>query len=455
MTNLSDIGVLLASYIPARRGGGARARDALERHQARAFQQFQRRTLARSPFYAPFAGQPLAGYPIMTKPLMLDAFDRINTAGISREEAFALAEEAERTRDFSPMLGDISVGLSTGTSGQRGLFLASRRERMRWAGMMLGRMLPGSLLARHRIAFLLRANNSLYESVSGKGRIAFRFFDLKRPLDTLRGEIADFAPSILIAPAQVLRELARREGPARAAGAGSIAPAKVISVAETLFDDDRAVIKAAFGQRVAEIYQATEGFLGYTCRAGRLHLNEAFLHIEPDWIDREAGHFSPVITDFCRDTQPIVRFRLDDVLREDPRPCPCGSPERVVARIEGRADDILVLRDRTSHGERLLMPDFLVRALAALGTRADGVPLLDDFRVVQTGGSDLTIRLAATDLAAAANAAREALRVMFADHALEMPRLAFEPMTPADVLQKRRRVVRTCAVPSEPGRVLP
>ncbi len=128
----------------------------------------------------------------MSKPLMLGEFDRINTRGVKKDEAFRLAEAAERSRDFTAVIEDVSVGLSTGTSGQRGLFLGKPRERMRWAGIMLGRMLHGSILARHRIAFLLRANNQLYESVSGKARICFQFFDLKRRLDELTCELADF-----------------------------------------------------------------------------------------------------------------------------------------------------------------------------------------------------------------------------------------------------------------------
>ncbi len=108
-----------------------------------------------------------------------------------------------------------------------------------------------------------------------------------------------------------------------------------------------------------EIYQATEGFIAYTCRAGRLHLNEAFLHVEPDWIDEAAGLFSPIITDFSRETQPIVRYRLDDVLRLDRRACPCGSPEHVLERVEGRADDVLELPAREPGRVVALLPDFV------------------------------------------------------------------------------------------------
>lgn len=442
ISRLVDLSVLLANYAKARNTARFGSRAALERHQARAIARFRRTTLAASPFYAPLADKPLADLPIMSKPLMLAEFERINTRGISHDDALALAEHAERTRDFSAMIGDVSVGLSTGTSGRRGLFLASRRERLRWAGIMLGRMLRGSIVSKHRIAFLLRANNQLYESVSGRGRIAFRFFDLKRSFADLRPEIAAFGPTILIAPAQVLRELALIERTARSKGESRLAPQRVISVAETLFGDDRALIETVFAQPVEVIYQATEGFLGYTCSAGRLHLNETFLHVEPDWIDKRQGLFSPIITDFSRETQPIVRYRLDDVLRLDPRPCPCGSHERVISRIEGRADDILMLPSRIDGAPQPLMPDFVARAIAGARANPAADIAVEDFRVCQTASRACTVRLRARDPVAAETAVTRAFATLCAEHAVETPSLAFAPMTDADVLQKRRRIVR-------------
>ena len=55
---------------------------------------------------------------------------------------------------------------------------------------------------------------------------------------------------------------------------------------------DRALIVQAFGA-VHEIYQATEGFLASTCEHGVLHLNEEYVHVEPQWLDREQRRFVP------------------------------------------------------------------------------------------------------------------------------------------------------------------
>ena len=106
--------------------------------------------------------------PQMDKALMMAQFDRMNTAGLSREAVLACAQRSEADRDFTPKIGRYSVGLSSGTSGQRGVFVVSPREQQVWAGGMLAKMLPDGLLAGERVALFLRADNNLYHSVNNR-----------------------------------------------------------------------------------------------------------------------------------------------------------------------------------------------------------------------------------------------------------------------------------------------
>ena len=62
------------------------------------------------------------------------------------------------------MLGNITVGLSSGTSGSRGIFLASNIERARWVACVLDRVI-GFSLKKRKVAFFLRANSNLYSAV--------------------------------------------------------------------------------------------------------------------------------------------------------------------------------------------------------------------------------------------------------------------------------------------------
>lgn len=334
--------------------------------RARALERFLRVELPRSRFYAPFAGRPLSELPVVDKRTVLADFAAFNRHGITLDRALAVAEAAERSRSFTDQLpGGVTVGLSSGTSGTRGVFLVSEAESRLWAGILMGQLMsPRALrvLARRplRIALFLRANSNLYETLDSS-RVSFSWHDLTLPVSAHLPDLP--GTDVLVAPASVLRQIAS----AKPAG---LRPLQVVSVAETLEPDDESVVREAFGRPVEQIYQATEGLLAVSCPAGRLHLNEAHVHVEPEWIDHQRFH--PVVTDFTRTTQYVVRHRLDDVLLAAPGPCPCGRPGRSIHAVLGRADDVLTLDDVPVY------PDVLRHAVALAGE-------LGDYRIEQHG----------------------------------------------------------------------
>jgi putative adenylate-forming enzyme len=296
----------------------------------------------------------LEDFEIINKKIFMENFEAINTVGITKEEAYKIALASEESRNFSNKIGDISVGLSSGTSGNRGIFLVSEEESIRWAGYILRRVLPRPLLQRHKIAFFLRANSNLYETV-GSIFIKFSFFDLLQPIEEHIEALNKMQPTLLVAPAQVLRLLALSKDL-------NINPQKIVSVAEVLETDDEALISSRFNQKVHQIYQCTEGFLAHTCEKGNLHLNEDRVFIEKDFLDEETGRFSPIITDFFRTSQPVIRYKLDDILVLEEEPCECGSVFTRIKKIEGRCDDILQVRD-LNNNPYMLFPDFVRRAI--------------------------------------------------------------------------------------------
>lgn len=354
-------------------------RAALERHQAGGLARLAQEVLPLSPYFRAFCDRPMHEWPTMDKATMMRNFDAMNTAGLRLDEVLGCALRAESTRDFKPSLGRFSVGLSSGTSGGRGVFVVSREEQADWAGVMLAKLLPQGLWRRERIALFLRANSNLYTAVRTPW-LSFEFFDLFQPFETLMSQIEAYRPSIVVAPAQVLRALAL----ARRSGRIGIAPSRVISAAEVLEPMDRELIGSVFSAP-GEVYQATEGFLGSTCAHGVMHLNEEFLHIEPQWID--AHRFQPLITDFTRRTQPIVRYRLDDVLVRREAPCACGNPAMAIERIEGRCDDMLQLPGREG-GRVMVFADVCARAIA------QALPLEADYRLLQTAPDALSLHVA-------------------------------------------------------------
>lgn len=404
-----------------------RERGALERHQQRMLSRFIRRVLHRSPYFSPYCSLPLAQWPEMDKALMMKHFDQMNTAGLKVDELRECARRSESSRDFSPTVGQFSVGLSSGTSGRRGVFVVSPQEQAVWAGTMLAKMLPDGLFAGERVALFLRANNNLYESVNSRW-LSFRFYDLLGDFEDNLNALVAYQPSIIVAPAQVMAEIARR----KMKGECSLSPKRVISVAEVLESDDKALLQQVFDD-VGEVYQATEGFLGCTCEYGTLHLNEAFLYIEKEWLDER--RFSPVITDFTRKTQPIVRYRLDDVLVIRDTPCPCGDVQTAIDRIEGRCDDQLLLADAQNRPVRLF-------ADACNRIICNTLPAETDFRLHQKGR---VFRLSAQCDIAELQVCQQALTRYFEQQGADISGVQWQLLTelPSVTMSvKRRRITR-------------
>lgn len=426
---------LLAAYRDTRRLRlqGFADRSELQAHQARAWHRFQKQVLARSPYFGPWVGLPLERWPQMDKAQMMRHFDSMNTAGLRLSEVLDCAHAAEQSRDFRPLLKGFGVGLSSGTSGGRGVFAVSAAERAQWAGVMLGSLLPDGLFAQEKVALLLRADNPLYRSVRTPW-LQFRYFDLMAAWTAQLPGLQRWQPSIVVAPAQVLRALALTVG----AGQLSLKPKLLVSVAEVLEPQDRILLQQIFPPhqtRLAEVYQATEGFLGTSCEYGTLHLNEAHLIVEPQWLDDQ--RFVPLITDFSRTTQPIVRYRLDDVLLARRTPCPCGSPLRGIERIEGRCDDMLKLPGL--HGQPVtVFADVLARALA------QALPLEADYQLEQLDARTLRLMLSVRD-PQLQRRCQDHLQRLLRIQGVNVNALAWAdapPLPAADFARKRRRIRR-------------
>ncbi len=374
----------------------------LRQYQERRARRIVRYAQARSPFYRRhWAGHDLGHWrslPAVDKRLMMDNFDDFNTAGLKRDDAMAVALHAERSRDFAPTLRGYTVGLSSGTSGHRGIFLASAWEQATWAGCILSRTLHTLRPRKLRVAFFLRSNSNLYEKVGGI-LIRFRFFDLMLPVEQAVEQLNEFKPHIVVGPPSLLSFLAG----AQERGTLSIEPERLVSVAEVLEPQDAERLTCVFDAPVHQIYQCTEGLLAISCREGSLHIQEDLVVMQLQPLDDESQQsevsgqksmgatpthrpVSPIVTDLWRTTQPIIRYRLNDVLRVSDTRCACGSPFRVIEAIEGRCDDILYFHSQGG-GERPFFPDTIRRMVLLAGSG------IEDYYAVQERPGHLRIRL--------------------------------------------------------------
>lgn len=340
-----------------------------------------------SPYYRavlPGGKVTLSEVPIMDKATMMEHFDRINTAGLSRDELVEFRIKQERAGLMSLYAGQFSVGLSSGTSGNKVLTVLSRREQEAYACLLYARNGIPAHIRHRRILFALRINNPAFMEVTRLG-VTMIHVDYTLPSEELVRIIADKKCNILAGPPSLLAMLARKR---------EQIPHKIdalVSYAEVLDPELKKELETAFAAPLVQIYQGAEGFLGATCRVGNLHLNEDIIYAEEtDAGDPEGKIKGLLITDLYRTTQPIIRYQLNDLVEFSDAPCACGSSFRVISRIHGRADDVLCLRapDGTV---RYLFPDYVCRSINQAS------PAILEYQAIQVGEDRLEIRLLLKD----------------------------------------------------------
>ncbi len=390
---------LFAAFRPGHNVQGFVSQSDIVRHQARAFRDLRARILPLSPFYAPYADQKLADWPIMDRAQLMANFTEINTRNIPLEKALSLAHDAEAQGGDPAQLGDLFLGLSPGTSGQRGLWLHDRAERKRHASAILRRFLPPAQpwRGRRRIAVFYAAGAA--HRLSFKGRLlSSQSYDWPGDPEQILSALNQQSPDLILAPARVLTQLAQWQ----LTGKLAIKPRAVVSNSEVLSPEDEREIHAAFAIWADQIYDSAEGLLGHTCSHGSLHLNERDFHIEREIVDVASGAFRPVITAFRQECLPILRYRMEDVLIPNPAPCLCGCASQHLWRIEGRAEDMIWWQGKDGHRV------FVSRRLLAQAIADVPVPVLD-YRILQRGTTRIEIALDSPAFARAARLMRQNL----------------------------------------------
>ena len=438
---------ILYHYLRIRYRPRFRSREHLLAWQNQQVQRHLRRILPKSPFYQQqFGDHSISEWqsaPIIDKASMMANFDTLNTLGIQKEEAFAVALRAEQSRDFSPTLDlnlkmkGVTVGLSSGTSGNRGLFIVSPSERYKWAGAILAKVWHRATfgLIGQRIAFFLRANSNLYRTIHSR-RIHFEYFDLLDAFHQHLTRLNTFQPTVLVAPPSMLRLLAE----AKANGKLHISPLQLISVAEVLDPFDEIFIRQQFAQLIHQVYQCTEGFLASTCRYGTLHLAEDLVAIQKEYLDPHLRKFVPIITDFHRTSQPIIRYRLDDILTERATPCPCGTLLTALEQIEGRCDDLFYLRATDNPNKWIpIFPDFIRRAIIST---ADQTLTAYIARQLQPDLIEIALTAFDSHLPAIQAAITLAIEQLCARLGCQMPRIIYTEVAQQTPGRKLKRVER-------------
>ena len=349
----------LVRLLATRTAHGARlawTADELDAYRHRALGVLRAHAYARSPFYRRFhrglERAPLNELPVLNKSLLMERFDevvvdrRVRMAHVERYLEGALATDR--------FLGRYRVAATGGTTGRRGIFLAGPSEwnailasysrAYAWAGLPVG--LSHSL----RMAIVSSTAPTHQSSIVGA--------TVRNPLvPTLRLNAADplavtvaalnhFRPQALIGYASILGELAAEQH----AGRLRIDPRAVFSASEVLTPEIREAASAAWRSDPFNVYAATEtAGIASECQQHHLHLFADLVIIESVDEDNRpvpngrTGTKLLVTVLFSR-SQPLIRYELTDRVQLGIQPATDLGPfTTVVAAIEGRSEDVLVL----------------------------------------------------------------------------------------------------------------
>lgn len=441
----------LADYVALQRRFYGYTRENIHQHQWRAVEALLAVVREKSPFYQDRYRDrevrslaEFAKLPTIHKAAMMENFDRLNTAGLKKDELVTYAVEKELARDYlGYYAGVYVVGLSSGTSGAKGIYVTPKSLTERLPAVFLARGGIPLRLLPFRILFLLRVFSQGFADIRAPLISLTYLSTMTDPTEIVERMNADRI-NVLMAPPSLLRVLLPHIGKIR------VKPKRVVSYAEVLEREEKERLQRAFGCPVVEIYQASEGPIGSACRRGTLHLNEDLVYVElfdeggDPVTEPEKTARRMIITNLLNTVQPLIRYEMNDFV-ELGGPCPCGSRFRSIAKVIGRNDDVFVFRapDGTI---RPVFPDLISRWII---TSSDAIR---EYRVEQHGAGDLDVTVETTgesDQAAVEAALVQRFRTELSAFGIAAPvRVRFEkiPLLPDN--RKFKRFVREDAATS-------
>lgn len=194
----------------------------------------------------------------------------------------------------------------------------------------------------------------------------------------------------------------------------------------------RKLIEEHFGIPVISRYSAMESLkIGFYCeRREGFHLHDDLCHVtivDPEGVevaDGESGEI--VLSNLVNRGTVLLRYRIGDLGRISPEPCPCGRSSRVLADLEGRVSEYITLSDG-----RLAGPLSVTLAM-------NQIPGVVRFQLVQRTPTTFDLKLSTVDRVAFGIGAPAAVAAL---HAL-LPGYDVEPTYVEKIPVEPRRKYR-------------
>lgn len=321
--------------------------------------------------------------PIINKNIMMEHFDSLNTVGLSKDEVMDFALKKELEKDYlGYYLDEFVIGLSSGTSGNKGLYITPKSLTKQLPYVFLAR---SGLLLRYlpfKILFMLRVFSQGFEDINSP-IISLNYLSTMTPINEVIDHINNHKINVLMAPPSLCRLLLPYAHLIKK-------PFKmIVTYAEVLEKEEMHRLQAIFRCKVIEIYQASEGQIASACSHGKLHINEDLVYVElldEDYKEVNDAHVVAkhiITTNLVNFAQPLIRYEMNDLIVLDD-PCPCGSNFRTIKNVLGRNDDVLTFTKNDGSTQHIF-PDLMSRWIM---TSSENIR---EYKVMQHLDQSLTI----------------------------------------------------------------
>lgn len=213
----------------------------------------------------------------------------------------------------------------------------------------------------------------------------FIHIDSFAPIDEQIDALCSIQPGVITGYTSTLERIARA---VIDRGIESVRPHLVYTGAETLTPRTRPLVRQAFDTDLRDTYNCIEvGNIAWECPSGSglYHVNDDALVVEVvDAAGQHVEHGSVgdiVITSLTNFTQPLIRYRIGDMVRLAARSCSCGRSLTTLETISGRKAESLELPDG-----RLITPLYFWRLFRDCHA-------IRQFQVVQKSATELILRI--------------------------------------------------------------
>lgn len=336
-------------------------------------------------YYNKYDINKVSSLPIVNKKIMMANLTDYNTLGLNKDDLIHFVLNVEKTRDFSMRFNGINIGMSSGTSGNKGIVITTKKEENYIKAMYASRLvLP--IGEKLNCAFILRVSTPAFNYHQSGNKLTY--VNQLQPLEKIIEQLEKLNPNVVSAPPSMLKILATE----LLKGRLKINPKLLYSYAEVLYPEIKEYLEKNFKCKVHEIYQGSEGCYAITCRHGNLHINEDMVFFELlddrglSTKDGEPCH-KLLVTDLHKKSQPIIRYELNDIITISKEKCSCGSNFRVIKQIQGRADDMFWGLRTDTKKPQFIFQDCISRTI--ISTSED----IEEYQATQVSYTDIILRI--------------------------------------------------------------